>query len=61
MTTAIAAQSANALNRGSATALSVLSKSEIAITPPTQKASAITWIAREPMARACEPLDAEWL
>ena len=60
-TTAIAAQSASTLNRETALALLSGARKARAKTPPTQRAKAITWIASEPMAIECEPLDAEWL
>ena len=60
-TTAIAAHRANSLKRGTAIGLSSGSNSARVITPPTQRDSATTWITREPIASACEPLEAEWL
>ena len=57
----MAAHKASALNRGSAIARSSAFKKVIATNPPTQREIAMTCTTREPIARACEPLDAEWL
>jgi hypothetical protein len=58
ITTAIADHKASWLNRGTAIGRSSAESAPKAITPPTQKAKAITCITSEPMTSECEPLDA---
>ena len=57
----MAAHNANSLKRGTAIGLSSGSNSARVITPPTQRDRATTWTTKEPVANACEPLEAEWL
>ena len=61
ITTAIAAHNAIWLKRGNEILRSSWLSNAIAITPPTQKESAMTWMSKDPIASACEPLEAAWL